>query len=312
MPLRVMKTHITPIIIRVIRVASLAGALAVCGMPAPAFGRDVPVALTPNQPEPPAGFDVPRAGGARGKIESVEFKSKAAGEKFRATIYTPPGFSSSKKYSVLYLLHGASGDENTWTHEIQAHAILDNLFADKKLAPMIVVMPSSLSNAAREQAGGSRDAKQKAGMAFGDVLLRDLIPFIEAKYPVIADREHRALAGLSMGAGLALNTGLMNPDMFAWGGAFSGGSTQRLANSPQLDVTSPGRQLKLLWLSVGNKDTLMAGSVAAVDAFLTGRKIPHVFRINAGGHEPKVWMNDLHHFAPMLFQNEKNTNAATR
>ncbi|MDF9833432.1 enterochelin esterase-like enzyme [Ereboglobus sp. PH5-5] len=309
-----MKTHTTHIITRVIRGASLAGVFAVCGMlhSAPASGRSVPVALTPNQPEPPSGFNAPRGGVARGKVATVEFKSKSTGEKFRATVYTPPGYSPSKKYSALYLLHGASGDENTWTHEIQAYAILDNLFADKKLEPMIVVMPSSLSNAARKQAGESRDAKQKASMVFGGVLLRDLIPFIESKYPVIADREHRALAGLSMGAGLAFNTGLTNPDAFAWIGAFSGGSTRRLAKNPRLDVASPGRQLRLLWLSVGNKDTLMAGSVAAVDTFLTERKIPHVFRINAGGHEPKVWMNDLYHFAPLLFKNETTTSANAR
>ncbi|AWI08071.1 alpha/beta hydrolase [Ereboglobus luteus] len=277
---------------------------AMCGTITPGF------ALAPSQPEPPAGFNAPRAGVARGKIATVEFKSKSTGEKFRATVYMPPGYSPAKKYSALYLLHGASGDENTWTHEIQAYAILDNLFADKKLEPMIAVMPSSLPKSARKQADESRDAKQKAGMAFGGVLLNDLIPFIEA--PVIADREHRALAGLSMGAGLAFNTGLTNPDKFAWIGAFSGGGTRRLANNPQLDVTSPERVPRLLWLSVGNKDKLMSDRMATADSFLTERKIPHVFHINAGGHEPWVWMNDLYHFAPLLFKNEPNVTVAVR
>lgn len=319
-----MKTHTA----HITRITGLVCLLVVCGMlpsvfaqPSgaprePGMGKSksqkTAPALTPNQSEPPAGYNAPRAGGTHGKITPIEFESKANGEKFRATVYTPPGFSPSGKYSVLYLLHGASGDENTWTHDIQAYAILDNLFADKKLEPMIVVMPSCLSNAAREKAGDNRDKKQQASSAFGDVLLRDLIPFIEAKYPVIADREHRALAGLSMGAGLALNTGLANSDKFAWIGAFSGGNTRRLSNSAHLDVTSQGRRPELLWISVGNKDTLVADNMVAADAFLTEKKIPHVFRINAGGHEPKVWMNDLYHFAPMLFQNANNTNSATR
>lgn len=259
-------------------------------------------ALTANQPDAPSGFDVARAGIARGKVTPFEYESNSGGGKSRATIYTPPGFSPTKKYPVLYLLHGASGDENNWVQEIHADAILDNLYADKKLVPMIVVMPSSLSVAARQQAGESRDAKARASMAFSDVLLGDLIPFVESKYPVVADRDHRALAGLSMGAGLAFSTGLMNSDKFAWVGAFSGGSTRRLADSSRLDLTSPERQLRLLWLSVGDQDALMGSGMVAADAFLTERKIPHVFRINSGGHEPKVWMNDLYHFAPRLFR----------
>ncbi len=211
---------------------------------------------------------------------------------FRATIYTPPGFSPAKKFPVLYLLHGASGDENNWVQAIHADAILDNLYADKKLAPMLVVMPSSLSVASREQAGDSRDAKARASMAFGDVLLRDLIPFVESKYPALTDREHRALAGLSMGAGAALATGLTNSDKFAWVGAFSGAGRR---------WSEPRQNLRLLWLSVGDRDNLMGSGMVAADAFLTEKKIPHVFRINAGGHEPKVWMNDLYHFAPLLF-----------
>ncbi len=260
--------------------------------------------LTPNQPNAPVGFDVPRSGVARGKITLFEYESKTGGGKFRANIYTPPGFSVTNKYPVLYLLHGASGDENNWVQAIHADAILDNLYADHKLVPMLVIMPSSLSVAVREQVGDSRDAKGRASMAFSEVLLQDLIPFVEAKYPVIADRDHRALAGLSMGAGLAFSAGLMHPDKFAFVGAFSGGSTRRLADSSWADLTLPGRQLHVLWLSVGNRDNLMASSMMGADAFLTEKKIPHIFRINEGGHEPKVWMNDLYHFAPMLFTNK--------
>lgn len=275
------------------------------GRPSP---NDGAAALIPNQPDAPAGFDRARPGIARGKVTHFEYGSKTGGGTFRAAIYTPPGLSAAAKYPALYLLHGASGDEDDWVKAIHADAILDNLYADKKIAPMLVVMPSSLSTAARERAGGSRDAKARASVAFGDVLLRDLVPFVESNYPAFAGREHRALGGLSMGGGLAFATGLMHPDTFAWVGAFSGGSARRLERDPRLDVTSAGRQLRVLWLSVGDRDHLMGGSTAAADAFLTQRKIPHVFRINAGGHEPKVWMNDLYHFAPLLF---RDVNGAT-
>ncbi len=260
------------------------------GKGTPGAGR---VELKANQPDAPAGFDVAWPGITRGKIVPFEYESKTGGGTFRATIYAPPVYVNGMKYPVLYLLHGTSGDERTWVQDIRSDAILDNLYAAQKLAPMLVVMPSSLSVTARARAGDSRDAKARAGMAFGEVLVHDLIPFVESKYPALAGREHRALAGLSMGAGIALATGLANSDQFAWIGAFSGAGRRWL---------EPRENLRLLWLSVGDRDSLMGAGMAAADAFLTEKKIPHVFRIHAGGHEPKVWMNDLYHFAPLLFR----------
>ena len=251
------------------------------------------VELKANQADAPAGFDVAKPGIARGKIVPFQYESKTSGT-FRATIYVPPSYVSGKKYPVLYLLHGVSGDENAWVEEIHADAILDNLYAAKKLAPMLVVMPSSLSVTGRTEAGESRDARVQASMAFGEVLVADLIPFVESKYPALAGREHRALAGLSMGAGVALSTGLANSDKFAWIGAFSGAGRR---------WSEPRERLRLLWLSVGDRDSMMGGSMADADAFFTEKKVPHEFHINSGGHEPKVWMNDLYHFAPLLFQN---------
>ena len=256
------------------------------------------VALTPNQPAPPSDFHVIKGRVARGKVMFFEYESEADGGIYCATIHTPPEFSPDKKYPVLYLLHGASGNEHTWTQILRASAILDNLYAGKKLEPMLVVMPASVRVATR------REAKELEGATFEDVLLRDLIPFVEAHYPALAEREHRALAGLSMGADTALNTGLLNTDKFAWIGAFSGGNTRRLASNSRLDLTSPERQPRLLWLSVGHRDKMMIDGTLATDAFLTEKKIPHVFRINSGGHEPRVWMTDLYHFAPMLFQTQ--------
>lgn len=263
------------------------------GVP-PAAGT---VELKATQPDAPAGFEVARPGIARGKVVPFEYESKTGGI-FRATLYMPPAYVNGKKYPVLYLLHGANGDEHDWVREMHADAILDNLYTDQKLAPMLVVMPSSLSVTARGQAGDSRDAKVRAGMAFGEVLIHDLIPFVESNYPAFTDREHRALAGLSMGAAVALSTGMENSDKFAWIGAFSGAGRR---------WSEPREKLRLLWLSVGDRDSRMGGGMVAASAFFTEKKVPHEFHINAGGHEPKVWMNDLYRFAPLLFH---NTNSA--
>lgn len=182
--------------------------------------------------------------------------------------------------------------------EMHAGVILDNLYADQKLAPMLVIMPSSLSVEARAQAGDSREAKVRAGIAFGKVLIHDLIPFVESNYPALTNREHRCLAGLSMGGAAALATGMANSDKFAWIGAFSGSGKR---------WSVPSEKLRLLWLSVGDQDATMRGGMLAASAFLKEKKVPHEFHINTGGHEPKVWMNDLYHFAPRIFP---NTNVA--
>lgn len=250
------------------------------------------IGLRPNQPTAPAEFDVAKPGIARGKVVPFEYESKTAGT-FRATLYLPPCYSSEKDYPVLYLLHGAMGDEHDWVREMHADAILDNLYADEKLAPMLVVIPSSLSVTARAEAGDSREAMVRAGMAFGQVLVQDLIPFMESNYPAIPDREHRALAGVSMGGAIALATGMANADQLAWIGAFSGAGRR---------WSEPREALRLLWLSVGDEDSTAGTSMTAASAFFTEKNVPHEFHSNAGGHEPKLWRNDLYHFAPLLFQ----------
>lgn len=243
----------------------------------------------------PPDFDVVRPGIARGTVVPFEYES-GTGDTFRATLYLPPGYSSELDYPVLYLLHGATGDEHDWLREMSTDAILDNLHADEKLAPMLVVMPSSLSVAARAEAGVDREAKVRAGMGFGRVLVDDLIPFVESNYPARPGREHRAIAGVSMGGALALATGTANADTFAWIGAFSGAGRR---------WTEPREALRLLWLSVGNEDTAAIEGMAFASAFFAERSVPHRFHVNAGGHEPKVWKNGLFYFAPLLFQEKE-------
>jgi enterochelin esterase-like enzyme len=158
--------------------------------------------------------------------------------------------------------------------------------------------------------GGGRGRAGGAGMnveftayaAFEKELLGDLVPFIESRYSVQADREHRALAGLSMGGGQSLNFGLGNLNAFAWVGGFS--SAPNTSQPAQLvpDAAAARKQLKLLWVSCGDKDSLFNIS-EGVHKYLDEQKVPHVWHIDVGGaHDFPVWKNDLYHFSTMLFR----------
>src|SRR5665811_2268654 len=206
----------------------------------------------------PTGFDIALAGIPHGKIDTINYNSKTVGNVRKAVIYTPPGFSKVKKYPVLYLLHGIGGDEKEWLNGGQPQVILDNLYADNKIEPMIVVMPNGRAMK-DDRATGNIMAPDKV-QAFADFekdLLNDLIPFIEKKYPVIKDSEHRAIAGLSMGGGQSLNFGLGNLDKFAWVGGFSSAPNTKKPEELVPDPTKTKEQLKLLWISCGDKDGLM-------------------------------------------------------
>ena len=306
----------------------------------------------------PAGFDKRREDIERGKTETVEYSSKAVGGKRKMTVYLPPGYSKDRKYPVFYLLHGAGDDETGWQKRGAADAILDNLYADKKIAPMIVVMPNGfatpgpgkyLADALVKQADADKDGKlthdelmaaikklyedsdkdnngkldeselaeglnhllprtagARPGMgrgmmgnnAFEDDLLKDIIPYIEAHYPVQADREHRAIAGLSMGGGQALTIGLRHLDTFAYVGGFS---SAIFGNQGNMISSNASKQLRLLWLSCGDEDRLMDGSKAFHNA-LDEKKVPHIWHIDSGGHTWPVWKNDLYLLSQMLFR----------
>ena len=173
----------------------------------------------------PGGFDAHRDGVPAGRVERVEFDSKVTGGKRPASVYLPPGYSADKKYPVLYLLHGIGGNETHWPGPGAAGAILDNLIADDNAVPMIVVMPngrasnepSTIFGGGRGRGGPGMAVEFEAYAAFERELLGDLIPFVEARYSITADRMHRALAGLSMGGGQSLNFGLANVDTFCLG-----------------------------------------------------------------------------------------------
>ncbi len=253
---------------------------------------------------PPDGFDVRRTGIERGKLETVEYDSTTVGIKRKTRVYTPPGYLKDHKYPVLYLLHGIGGDENEWARDGAPDVILDNLYADKKLVPMIVVLPNGRA---------SKDVKPRDPIprqmqpfaAFEKELLADLIPFIEKNYAVKSDRESRALAGLSMGGGQALNFGLSNLDTFAWVGGFSSAPNTKQPAELIKDPADAAKRLRLLYVACGDKDNLFRISQGVHD-MLDQKKVPHVYRIISGGqHNYKLWKGELYHFAQLLFRGQK-------
>jgi len=252
-------------------------------------------------PAPPDGFDTRRDGIARGKLELVEYDSTTVGIKRKARVYTPPGYSQDQKYPVLYLLHGIGGDENEWARSGAPDVILDNLAADKKIVPMIVVLPNG--RAARDVTAKDPIPKQSpAFAAFEKDLLNDLIPFIEKNYSVKIDRESRALAGLSMGGGQSLNFGLGNLDTFAWVGGFSSAPNTKAPADLIKDPEEAARKLRLLYVACGDKDGLLRIS-QGVHNMLDERKVPHVYNVIPGGvHDFKVWKSELYHFSQLLFR----------
>ena len=239
----------------------------------------------------PTEFDANRDGIQHGEIQKAEYESKVSGGTRKMNIYTPPGYSDKNKYPVLYLLHGIGGDENEWPRGGAPNVILDNLIADKKATPMIVVMPNG-----RSKGGPASVRSSEEFAAFEKNLLGDIIPHVELKYSVKADREHRALAGLSMGGGQSLNFGLNNLDTFAWVGGFSSAPNTRSPDSLIKDHAEASKKLKLLYVSCGDKDRLLRIS-EGVHKMLDEKKVPHIYTVTSGGqHDFKQWKVDLYNF----------------
>jgi enterochelin esterase-like enzyme len=263
-------------------------------------GSSVSAIDPPDLAAPPVGFDKRREGVSAGKLELIEYESKSVGARRRASVYTPAGYNREERYPVLYLLHGIGGDEHEWARNGAPDTILDNLIADKKAVPMIVVLPNG--RAATDV--GPRDPiprQSPAFAAFERDLLEDLVPHIDKAYSTNTSRESRALAGLSMGGGQSLNFGLSHPEAFAWVGAFSPApNTKSVAEIlPQPDAVA--QKLRWLYVSCGDKDSLFHVS-QRVHTGLDERKVPHAFYVIAnGGHDFQVWRADLYRFAMRVF-----------
>ena len=352
-----------------------------------------PTAATPIPPAP-QGFDARRQEVVKGKMESVEYESKSIGVKRTMVIYTPAGYSAAAKYPVVYLLHGIGDDETGWWQKGSADAILDNLVADGKMVPSIIVMPngrasssalsqgqqaavnamnqslaaltqsastartdfvratfvspansaqvSSMTEALRTaelnlataraeafskiQTSSDRlNPRQVAGLApapaapggrgggagggqnddfaaFEADLLQDVIPYVESHYSVRTDRENRALMGLSMGGGQTLNFGLTHLDRFAWIAAFSPAPNTKPAAELIPNAAAVNAQLKLLWLSCGDRDTLVGAISRNFLAGMQEKGINHIWHVDSGAHAWPVWKNDLYIVSQRLFR----------
>lgn len=251
----------------------------------------------------PATFDIARTNIKHGKIDSISYTSTTVGTVRKALVYTPPGYSASKKYPVLYLLHGIGGDEKEWLNDGgHPDIIMDNLYADKKVEPMIIVLPNGRAAKDDSRKGNTMSGEKVAGFAtFEKDLLVDLIPYIESKYSVLTDREHRAIAGLSMGGGQSLNFGLGNLDKFAWVGGFSSAPNTKPAEQLFPDPEADKKQLKLLWISCGSSDGLITYSKRTHE-YAESKGIPHIYYIEPGVHDFKVWKNGLYMYSQLIFK----------
>lgn len=244
-----------------------------------------------------------------GDVHTIQYTSESLNKQRNAVVYVPPGYYlGTESYPVLYLLHGAGGNERTWVDRQQAHMIIDNLIAEGTLAPLVVVMPygytSVRSMGERRGAEGYKQDMEE----FAEDFIMDLVPLIESRYRVIADREHRAIAGLSMGGGQSFAIGLTHPEMFNTVAGFS--SAMQIANSPDWGGVNMDRtlsrnadainELHLLWVGCGTEDTLFNVN-QAFSAQLTEHDIEHSFRVTHGGHTAEVWSRYLHEVLPQLF-----------
>jgi enterochelin esterase-like enzyme len=303
-----------------------------------------PIELGPDDkpafPDPPAGFNVKRDNIPHGEITAVQYDSKTLGTRRQVRVYTPPGYSTKRKYPVLYLLHGIGGNDREWLQACKADNVLDNLIADGKMKPMVVVFPNGNSSVTanalnappgeRGAPGGAPGAPSGAGAGAGAPagagggrgfgggfdswgkpfehdLIKDIILYIESHYSVYKDREHRALAGLSMGGGQSLNIGMCNIDTFAYVGGFSSAPNTNKFGGMYTDVeflpdpVAAKKKLKLLWIACGNKDGLIRVS-QGVHNYLKEKGVPHVWHVDSNAHDGTEWANNLYLFAQRIFK----------
>lgn len=237
-----------------------------------------------------------------GEVRAHTYFSKVTQQWRRALVYTPPGYESNAKsrYPVLYLQHGSGESERGWTAQGHAQFILDNLIAKGSAVPMIVVMENGMVAREPGAAGG------RGNEAFGKVVVQDLIPAIDAAYRTKSGPAHRAIAGLSMGAGQALQIGLANLDLFSMVGSFSGGFRDfQVASSFQgvfADAAAFQRKVRLLWVGAGSAEPAIRDSSRSAAEAIKKAGIPVVYFECPFAHEWQTWRYALHDFAPRLFR----------
>jgi enterochelin esterase family protein len=234
-----------------------------------------------------------------GTVHRHRYQSKSLGVTRGLYVYTPPGYEADRraKYPVLYLFHGYGDEESAWTVVGRANVIVDNMLAQNRAEPLIIVMPYGHTPSAPPEA---RSIGRYG--AFEKDVVQDVIGFVEKSYRVRAGRKNRAVAGLSMGGGQSLTVGLGNLDTFGWVGAFSsaipsGDKFEELLAKPK----SINNKLNLLWIGCGRKDFLFEANQKFLKR-MGADGIEHVAHITEGDHEWGIWRNYLNEFVPLLFK----------
>ncbi len=289
--------------------------------------------------KPTSGIEIPSPGEdfyfakdvPHGQVRMQWYFAKTTGEWRRAMVYTPPGYdaNSRTRYPVLYLQHGAGEDETGWTKQGHENFILDNLLAQRRAKPMIVVNERGYAYRPGEQPPAGRAAGPPAGpggrgaaggrgpggmgrggvlspSTFESVVVDDLIPMIDRTFRTLSDRDHRAMAGLSMGSMQAMQISLRNLDKFSWIGCFSGatvsGDLDTAYNGVFKNSADFNKRVHLLWMGAGTAETQLVEALDGSDDLLTRRGIKHtVFKSEGTAHEWHTWRRDLNDFAPRLF-----------
>jgi len=247
-----------------------------------------------NLPVPPTGFDSKSSSIPHGKVDvSLTYTTQKYNTQ-KVTVYTPPGYSTAQKYPVVYLMHGIGGNEVSWigqgSNEGDAANIMDYLLSKNLIKPFIVVMPD-----------GNTKGASDGFAAFGDVLIGDLIPWIEKTYSVATDPDSRALSGLSMGGGQTFNFGFPHTDLFHYLGPYSAAPNTQAPTTTIKDVSVIKKNVKFIYMSYGSTDGLVTNGQKYHD-FLDQNNVTHVWQIEAGlGHEKRAWDRSFYNFAQKIF-----------
>jgi len=272
-----------------------------------------------------------------GLVHIMTYESKATGATRQAYVYTPPDYNrTTTKYPVFYLLHGGGDLDPGWVMTGRANIIMDNLLAEKKAVPMIVVMPlargggslglgsagmspgiAAAGNVAPQARGGGPGAAPAGAPAppaamqpFAQDFVGDLLPAVEKTFRVSTRPEDRGIGGLSAGAAATINTAFSRPDLFRYVVIMSGGGGQNIEQAyPKFfgNSAAAAKQMKMIWLAAGDGDFALNGT-KALDEVLTKNGIKHSFKITEGRHEWRLWRPHLYEFAQLLFREGKNTN----
>jgi len=237
-----------------------------------------------------------------GVVHMHTYRSKALDQTRQVYVYTPPGYEAdAARLPVVYLLHGNGDLADAWTSVGRAHVIADNLIAQKKIEPLVIVMPYGHVRSPRF-GPMTPEVRQQSNDGVRRDLLEDVMPFVESTYGVSRGADRRAIVGLSMGGGQSLSTGLSRLDLFRWIGAFSAGTPQSDLDALFPDLAArTAKDLRLLWIACGRSDFLLERN-EAFHAWLTERGIEHEYKLTEGGHEWPVWRSYLAEFLQQIFR----------